>query len=133
MIANAPAMTLNFFKLVGHDLPAILDLYERAFGFTVAPKVEWPLMEEAILTLPGADSRFSLVLYHWKDDQEIVVGNGHGPVGLHTADVDAAFEHAVAQGATAAVKPFAFRRARTAFVRDPEGYEVELIKMAAAA
>ena len=133
MIANAPAMTLNFFKLVVHDLPAILAFYEPAFGFTVAPKVESPLMEEAILTLPGADGRFSSVLCHWKNGRENVVGNGHGLAGLHTADVDAAFEHLVAQGATAAVKPFAFPGARMAFLRDPEGHEVQLIKMAAAA
>ena len=133
MNTNAPAMTLNFFKLVVRDLPAMLDFYERAFGFTVARKFESSLMEEAILTLPGADSRFSLVLYYWKDGREIIVGNGHGPVGLHTADVDAAFEHAVAQGAIPAVKPFAFPGARIAFVLDPEGHEVELVNMATAA
>ena len=130
MSATGPAVTLNFFKLVVKDLPAMLEFYERAFGFTVARKIESPLMEEAILTLPGADGRFSLVLYRWKDGRDITVGNGHGPVGLHTADVDAAFDHAVAQGASASVKPFSFPGARIAFVLDPEGHEVELINMA---
>lgn len=133
MNAAAPAVTLNFFKLVVKDMPTMLDFYERAFGFTVAGKIESPLMEEAILTLPGVDARFSLVLYHWKDSRAIIVGNGHGPVGLHTADVDAAFEHAVAQGATAAIKPLAFPGARIAFVLDPEGHEIELINMTTAA
>jgi lactoylglutathione lyase len=130
---TAPPVTLNFFKLVVKDMPAMLDFYERAFGFTVSREIDSPVMEEAILTLPGSDGRFSLVLYHWKDGRKITVGNGHGPVGLHTADVDAAFSHAVAQGAAIAVKPFAFPGARIAFVLDPEGHEIELINMEAAA
>lgn len=130
---SAPSVSLGFFKLVVKDLPAMLDFYERAFGFTVARKIESPLMEEAILTLPGADGRFSLVLYHWKDGREITVGNGHGPVGLTTRDVDGAYAHALAQGATSAVEPFAFPGARIAFVLDPEGHEIELIGWESAA
>jgi lactoylglutathione lyase len=125
-----PGLTLAFFKLVVKDVDAIAAFYQAAFGFGERNRLDLPNVEEAMLTLPG--QVFNLVLCRWKDGREIMLGNGYGPVGLVTRDVDAAFARAIANGGTSAREPFVVGKNRIAFVLDPEGHEIELIQFNAA-
>lgn len=122
---------LGFMKFVVADLPAMLDFYGRALGLVVAQTIEADHFVEKILRRPGETSGFSLILFHYKDGRTVTVGNGHGPLGLYVRDVDAAYAHAIAQGARPQTEPYDTAAMRVAFVQDPEGRELELISMKA--
>lgn len=117
-----------FMKLIVSDLPAMQDFYFRAFGFVNTQTIEMETLLEVVLQRPDDPKGFSLVLYQHKDGREIVMGNAHGPLGLLVDDVDKAYAHAIAQGAKAHRKPSDNPGTRYAFVLDPEGHEIELVR-----
>jgi catechol 2,3-dioxygenase-like lactoylglutathione lyase family enzyme len=117
---------LGFFKLVVRDLAAMERFYCDTFGFAVTNRVVLPGLEESMLNLPGQP--FTLVLFHHTDGRTVTVGNGHGPVGLTTADLDAAAVRAIAHGARPLHGPHELPGARLTFLLDPEGHEIELIQ-----
>ncbi|WP_079247051.1 VOC family protein [Sphingomonas turrisvirgatae] len=118
---------LNFFKLVVRDLDAMVDFYTTAFGFEVQNRIRLSGLEEVMLVLPG--ERFNLVLYHHTDGRAVEIGDGHGPLGFITRDLDAALGHVLASGATPDKGPIDLPGMRLAFVHDPEGHELELIQI----
>jgi catechol 2,3-dioxygenase-like lactoylglutathione lyase family enzyme len=131
--ASAPAadlsafkFRLNFFKLVVRDAEAMTAFYRNTFGFDVRSRFELPGIIEVMLALPG--EAFTLVLYQNTDGREVTIGTGHGPVGFLTSDVDGAYAHALAHGATDERAPFDLPGMRIAFVRDPEGHQIEMIQ-----
>ena len=124
-----PSVRLGFIKLVVQDLDAMVAFYEAALGLAVSQTIDTESMTEKVLRRPGETTGFSLILYRHKDGRAIVVGNGHGPVGLFVRDPDAAFDHAVKSGAKAHRSPFDTAGGRAAFVLDPEGHELEFISV----
>jgi lactoylglutathione lyase len=124
-----PSARFGFMKFVVRDLDAMKSFYERAFGLVVSQTIDLPDIMELVLRRPGEETGFSLILYWNKDGREVAVGTGHGPLGLFVRDVDAAYAHAVSQGATAHREPWDTEAMRVAFVLDPEGRELELISM----
>ena len=124
-----PSARFGFMKFVVRDLEAMRSFYERAFGLVVSQTIDLPDIMELVLRRPGEDTGFSLILYWNKDGRVVSVGTGHGPLGLFVRDVDAAYAHAVSQGATAHREPWDTGDMRVGFVLDPEGRELELISM----
>jgi predicted enzyme related to lactoylglutathione lyase len=124
-----PSARFGFVKFVVQDLAAMRSFYERAFGLVVSQTIDLPDIMELVMRRPGEDTGFSLILYWNKDGRETAVGTAHGPLGLFVRDVDAAFAHAVKEGATAHREPWDTGAMRVAFVLDPEGRELELISM----
>ena len=127
--AAPPSARFGFVKFVVRDLEAMRSFYERAFGLTVSQTIDLPDIMELVMRRPGEDTGFSLILYWNKDGRETAVGTAHGPLGLFVRDVDAAYAHAVKEGATAHREPWDTGAMRVAFVLDPEGRELELISM----
>lgn len=133
--ATAPQTTapisvrMGFVKFVVRDLPAMRDFYERAFGLVIAQTIELPEIVELVMRRAGDETGFSLILYWNRDGRDVAVGSAHGPLGLYVRDVDAAFAHAVKQGASPHREPWDAGAMRVAFVLDPEGRELELISM----
>ena len=125
----APTMRFGLVKFVVRDIAAMTDFYQRAFGLVCARTIDLPTLVENVLNFPEDRSGFSLVLFYNKDSREVSVGSGHGPLGLYVRDVDAAYAHAVACGAAEDRAPFSLGDMRIAFVRDPEGREIEFISM----
>ncbi len=125
----APSVRYGFMKFVVGDLAKMVDFYGRAFGLVVAQTIDTDTMTEKILRRAGEQTGFSLILYYHKDGRSVQVGTGYGPLGLFVRDVDAAYAHAVAQGAAADRPPMETNGMRVAFVLDPEGRELELISM----
>jgi predicted enzyme related to lactoylglutathione lyase len=129
-----PSARFGFVKFVVQDLPAMRSFYERAFGLTVSQTIDLPDITELVMRRAGEETGFSLILY-WnkaplgKESRETAVGTAHGPLGLFVRDVDAAYAHAVKEGATAHREPWDTGAMRVAFVLDPEGRELELISM----
>ena len=124
-----PSARFGFVKFVVQDLEAMRSFYERAFGLTVSQTIDLPDITELVMRRPGEETGFSLILYWNKDGRETAVGTAHGPLGLFVRDVDAAYAHAVKEGATAHREPWDTGAMRVAFVLDPEGRELELISM----
>jgi lactoylglutathione lyase len=127
--AAAPSVRFGFVKFVVGDLEAMRAFYERAFGLVVAQTIDLPDIVELVMRKPGEEAGFSLILYWPKAGGKVAVGSAHGPLGLYVRDVDAAFAHAVAQGAAPHREPWDATGMRVAFVLDPEGREIELISM----
>ena len=127
--AFAPSVRFGFVKFVVQDLAAMRRFYERAFGLAVAQTVDLEDATELIMRRAGEDAGFMLILYGYKDGRGVAVGTAHGPLGLYVRDVDAAYAHAVAEGAAPHRAPWDTEAMRVAFVLDPEGRELELISM----
>lgn len=117
-----------FVKLIVSDLDAMIDFYQRAFGLVAVRTIELDNLKEAILQRSADDKGPSLILYFDKNCPNLVVGSSHGPVGLAVEDVDRAFGQAVIQGASPVRTPFDVPGMRVAFVNDPEGHEIEMIR-----
>lgn len=126
-VAPRPARMI-FTKLIVSDLAAMQDFYLRAFGLVNTETIEMEHLIEAVLRRPGDDRGFSLVLYQHKDGRELVMGNSHGPLGLLVDNVDKTYAHAVAQGAKPHRAPYDLGASRIAFVLDPDGHEIEIIR-----
>lgn len=117
-----------FVKLIVTDLDAMVDFYGRAFGLVAVRTIEMDHLKEVILQRSADDRGPSLILYHDKTCPNLTVGTAHGPIGLAVEDVDRAFEQAVTQGAAPVREPFDVPGMRVAFVNDPEGHEIEMIR-----
>jgi predicted enzyme related to lactoylglutathione lyase len=126
---TAPSVRFGFVKFVVRDLEAMRSFYERAFGLVVAQTIDLPDIMELVMRRAGEEAGFSLILYWNKDGREIETGTAHGPLGLYVRDVDAAYAHAVKEGAAPHREPWDTGAMRVAFVLDPEGRELELISM----
>jgi predicted enzyme related to lactoylglutathione lyase len=127
--ATSPSVRFGFVKFVVRDLAAMRGFYERAFGLAVAQTIDLPDIVELVMRRPGEDAGFSLILYWNRDGRGTAVGTAHGPLGLYVRDVDAAYAHAVKEGAAPHREPWDADGMRVAFVLDPEGRELELISM----
>lgn len=127
--AARPDAELGFFKLVVSDSDAAQKFYETAFGFEMVTHYEFPTIDERVMVLPGSNT--GMVLFHRQGQGEIEVGTAHGPVGIRTSDVDALYAQAMAAGATSKTAPYNLGETgtRLAFVFDPDGHEIEIIRL----
>jgi lactoylglutathione lyase len=93
---------------------------------------ELPIRDEAMnyfLGVPGQDSP-ELELTHNFGVEEYELGTGYGHVALTVEDLDATLERLAGQGIEPERPPYQVREggSRLCFVRDPDGYRVELIE-----
>ena len=109
---------------------------ERSVAFYEAlgleKRRELPIREEAVnyfLGVPGQDSP-ELELTHNFGVDSYELGTGYGHVALTVEDLDGTLERLAAQGIEPERKPYTVREggSRLCFVRDPDGYRIELIE-----
>ncbi len=104
--------------------------YEK-LGFEVAGRM--PIGDEAInvfMAMPGEDMpRLELTYNHGVDSYEH--GSGYNHIALSVDDLDGALERLAAEGIEPEKPPYRpggrTEGHRIAFVRDPDGYRIELI------
>ncbi|WP_026910957.1 VOC family protein [Patulibacter minatonensis] len=79
------------------------------------------------LGLPGDGARLELTYNHGVSSYEI--GTGYGHIAITSSDLDATLEALEGQGITPEKPPYRVREggSRICFVRDPDGYRIELI------
>jgi lactoylglutathione lyase len=113
------------------DIDRSVQFYE-ALGFNEIGRV--PIRDEAInvfMGLPddGAEPRLELT-YNIGCDQPYEIGSGYGHIAITTPDLDAALERLSQQGIEPERPPYSVREggSRLCFVRDPDGYRIELIE-----
>ena len=109
---------------------------ERSVAFYEAlgleKRRELPIRDEAVnyfLGIPGQDSP-ELELTHNFGVDSYELGTGYGHVALTVENLDGTLERLKAQGIEPEREPYTVREggSRLCFVRDPDGYRVELIE-----
>jgi lactoylglutathione lyase len=112
--------------------PAKSVAFYEALGFE--KRRELPIRDEAInifMGLPGDGDRLELTYNFGVDAYEL--GTGYGHIALTVDDLDGTLERLAAQGIEPEQPPHTVREggSRLCFVRDPDGYRVELIERGA--
>jgi lactoylglutathione lyase len=109
---------------------------ERSVAFYEAlgleKRRELPIRDEAVnyfLGVPGQDSP-ELELTHNFGVDSYELGSGYGHVALTVEDLDGTLERLAGQGIEPERPPYSVREggSRLCFVRDPDGYRIELIE-----
>jgi lactoylglutathione lyase len=109
---------------------------ERSVAFYEAlgleKRREMSIRDEAMnyfLGVPGQDSPELELTYNFGVDS-YELGTGYGHVALTVEDLDGTLERLAAQGIEPERPPYQVREggSRLCFVRDPDGYRIELIE-----
>jgi lactoylglutathione lyase len=113
------------------DVDRSVAFYE-ALGFNEIGRV--PIRDEAInvfMGLPddGPEPRVELT-YNIGHDAPYELGTGYGHIAITTPNLDEALERLSGQGIEPERPPYSIREggSRLCFVRDPDGYRIELIE-----
>jgi lactoylglutathione lyase len=116
------------------DIDRSVSFYE-ALGFEEVGR--FPIRDEAInvfMNIPGdGDSpRLELTYNHGVDSYEL--GTAYGNIAITAEDLDATLAQLAGQGIEPEKPPYSVREggSRLCFVRDPDGYRVELIERSSA-
>jgi len=111
------------------DIDRSVEFYE-ALGFEERRRM--PIRDEAInvfMGLPGDGDRLELTYNHGVDSYEL--GTGYNHIALLVDDLDGTLERLATEGIEPERPPYRpggrTEGHRIAFVRDPDGYRVELI------
>jgi lactoylglutathione lyase len=103
--------------------------FYEALGFE--KRRELPIRDEAVnifMGLPGDGDRLELTYNFGVDSYEL--GTGYGHIALTVDDLDGTLERLAARGIEPERPPYTVREggSRLCFVRDPDGYRIELIE-----
>jgi lactoylglutathione lyase len=122
-----------------HTCYRILDVdrsvaFYEALGFNEVRRA--PIRDEAVnvfMNLPddGDEPRLELT-HNFGVTEPYEIGTGYGHIAITTADLDATLAELARQGIDPEKPPYTVRAggSRICFVRDPDGYRVELIERA---
>ena len=110
------------------DIDSSVAFYEK-LGFEEVGR--FPIRDEAInvfMGLPDDGARLELTYNHGVDSYEL--GTGYGHIALTVDDLDGTLQQLGEQGIEPERPPYTVRAggSRLCFVRDPDGYRVELIE-----
>jgi lactoylglutathione lyase len=105
--------------------------FYRALGFE--EKRRLPIRDEAInvfLGLPGDGEEPKLELTYNFGVDSYELGTGYGHIAITTSDLDGTLAALAEQGIEPERPPYTVREggSRLTFVRDPDGYRIELIE-----
>ena len=92
-----------------------------------------PIRDEAtnvFMGLPGDGARLELTHNHDRDEP-YDLGTGYGHIAITADDLDATLERLAEAGIEPEKPPYTVREggSRLCFVRDPDGYRIELIEL----
>ncbi|MBI3926346.1 MAG: lactoylglutathione lyase [Armatimonadetes bacterium] len=113
------------------NLERAVEFYTRALGMRLLRKKDYP---EGRFTLAflgyGEESEITaLELTHNWDTDDYENGTAYGHMAIGVDDLERAYQHALENGGTSKVAPKTFGSGtRLAFVKDPDGYDVEFIE-----
>jgi lactoylglutathione lyase len=112
------------------DIDRSTEFY-KALGFEEIGRV--PIRDEAInvfMNLPGDGDMPRLELTHNFGVESYEIGTGYGHIAITADDLDATLERLKTQGIEPEKPPYSVREggSRLCFVRDPDGYRIELIE-----
>jgi lactoylglutathione lyase len=106
--------------------------FYKALGFKELRRI--PIREEAInifMNLPedGDEPRLELT-YNFGRNEPYELGTGYGHIAITTPQIDATLARLAQQGIEPERPPYSIREggSRLCFVRDPDGYRIEIIE-----
>jgi lactoylglutathione lyase len=110
------------------DIDRSVGFYE-ALGFEEAGRMD--IRDEAVnvfMGLPGDGPRLELTYNHGVDSYDL--GTGYNHIAVTVDDMDAKLADLAAHGIAPEKPPYRVREggSRICFVRDPDGYRIELIE-----
>ncbi|MDY6945502.1 MAG: VOC family protein [Pseudomonadota bacterium] len=117
------------------DLEASLRFYRDGLGMAVLDRYDFEKERFSILFLSYAgyrDGPAALELTHnWDQSQPYSHGSGYGHLAIGVSDVPAMYERLAGFGGQQASAPRSMRPGapQLAFVKDPDGYAIELIQI----
>ena len=93
-----------------------------------------PIGDEAtnvFMGLPGDGARLELTYNHDRTEP-YEIGTGYGHIAITTDDLDGTLERLAADGIEPEKPPYQVREggSRICFVRDPDGYRIEILERA---
>jgi len=105
--------------------------FYTALGFEEVRRM--PIRDEAInvfMNMPGDGEEPRLELTHNFGVDSYELGSGYGHIAITTPDLDARLAELAEQGIEPEKPPYTVREggSRLCFVRDPDGYRIELIE-----
>jgi lactoylglutathione lyase len=111
------------------DIDRSVAFYEK-LGFEERRRM--PIGDEAInvfMGLPDEDPRLELTYNHGVESYEL--GTGYNHIAITTDDLDGTLARLAEDGIDPEKPPYRVREggSRIAFVRDPDGYRIELIEV----
>jgi len=111
------------------DLDRSIDFYERLGFEEMARKPIGDDATNAFLGLPNDGARLELTLNHGQEEP-YEVGTGYGHIALAVDDLDGSLEQLASDGIAPEKPPYRVSEggSRLCFVRDPDGYRIELIE-----
>jgi lactoylglutathione lyase len=120
-----------------HSMIRVLDeaksiaFYEKAFGLTVADRLDFP--EFTLVYMSNPETAFEVELTINKDQSEPYdLGNGYGHLAVSVDDLDAEHARFQAEGLNprklVEFAPAGTLVGRFFFVADPDGYQIEVLE-----
>jgi lactoylglutathione lyase len=113
------------------DLTASVNFYTRILGMTEFRRQEYPGGRFTLSFLGFAAEECLVELtYNWDREQEYPLGEGFGHIAIGTDDIYGLSEKIRTAGGEIVREPGPMQHGTThiAFVRDPDGYAIELIQ-----
>jgi lactoylglutathione lyase len=106
--------------------------FYNTLGFNEVGRI--PIREEAVnvfMNLPGDGDMPRLELTHNFGVDHYDLGTGYGHIALAVEDLDATLARLADQGIQPEKPPYSVREggARLCFVKDPDGYRIEILEM----
>ena len=113
------------------DIDRSVAFYE-ALGFEEVGRI--PIRDEAtnvFMNVPGDGDSPRLELTYNHDGRSYELGTAYGHIAITTPDLDARLEALAEQGIEPERAPYTVAEGgpRLCFVRDPDGYRIELLEM----
>jgi lactoylglutathione lyase len=113
------------------DLDKSVDFYTNGLGFDEQRRI--PIREEAInvfVTPPGSPDQPLELTYNFGREEPYEIGTGYGHIALYVDDMDGTLATLAEKGIQPEKPPYSIREggSRLCFVRDPDGYRIELIE-----
>ena len=110
------------------DIDRSVSFYEK-LGFEEVGRI--PIRDEAtnvFMGLPGDGPRLELTYNHGVDSYEL--GTGYNHIAVTVEDIDGTLERLAEEGIEPEKPPYTVREggSRLCFVRDPDGYRIEIIE-----
>tara|TARA_B100001939_G_scaffold327888_1_gene322656 strand:+ start:16067 stop:16459 length:393 start_codon:yes stop_codon:yes gene_type:complete len=115
------------------DLDRSLDFYCNKLGMKLLRKKDYPEGKFTLAFVGYGDEKNNTVIeltHNWDREERYDLGNGFGHIALGVKDIYKVCEELDAAGVEVTRKPGPMKHGTTviAFIKDPDGYMIELIE-----
>ena len=117
-----------------NEIDRSIEFYCGALGFKELKR--YPIRDEAVniyVAPEGSENTPLELTFNFGRTEDYDIGTGYGHIAYHVEDLDVTLERLAAIGVQPEKPPYSIREggSRLCFVRDPDGYRIELIEKVA--